>query len=189
MQKSNDKTPCLAVFTCRGRDRVLSEGGSQAWKLSSKNASKMEYVVCVQNRNLDWGNASHSHGTAFLVGRISKIKSLPPESDGSVRKIIEISEYSDVNVPKAWPGRGRNPIAYMTLEDLGLSLSDLKFHPLSTRTKQDEGNAPELGKDLNQEDDEFSEDEILPLTIDQAKRGLASAFGVSIDNIEIVIRA
>lgn len=187
MQKSNDKTPCLAVFTCRGRDRILNEGGSQAWRLSSKNAAAMKYVVCVQNRNLDWGKASHPHGTAFLIGRISEVKSLPADSDGDIRKIIEISEYADIDVPDVWPG-GRNPIAYMTLGDFGLSLADLEFHPLPAHTEQEEVDAPELDRDLNLEEDGLSE-EVLPLTINQAKRGLASALGVSIDSIEIVIRA
>jgi hypothetical protein len=187
MRKSNDTTPCLAVFTCRGRDRVLSEGGSQAWRLSSKNATAMEYVICVQNRNLDWGNASHTHGTAFLVGRISKVRSLPKNSDGDVRKIIEISEYADINVPDVWRG-GRNPVAYMTLGDFGLNLADLEFHSLPAPSKQVAKDAPAVHKDLIHEDDEASDD-AMPLTINQAKRGLAASFGVDIDSIEIVIRA
>lgn len=187
MQTSMNETPCLAVFTCRGRDRILSEGGSQAWRLSTKNAAMMEYVICVQNRNLDWGNASHPHGTAFLIGRISEVKSLPPDSEGDVRKIIEISEYADIDVPNVWPG-GRNPIAYMTLGDFGLSLADLEFHPISVRNKQTGGHALELDRNLAQEEDVGSED-VLPLTISQAKRGLAFALGITIDSIEIVIRA
>jgi hypothetical protein len=188
MHKTNDTTPCLAVFTCRGRDRVLSEGGSQAWRLSSKNAMAMEYVVCVQNRNLDWGNASHPHGTAFLIGRISKVRSLPKDSDGDVRKIIEISEYADINVADVWPG-GRNPVAYMTLGDFGLNLADLEFHSLPAQSsKQEAEEAANARKDAPHEEDAFSED-VQPLSISQAKRGLAATFGVGVESIEIVIRA
>lgn len=192
MAEKDHTTPCLAVFTCRGRERILSEGGSKAWRISSKNAAKMEYIICVQNRNLDWGNASHPHGTAFLIGRISAIKSLKPNSDGVIRKIIEISEYSDIDVPKVWPG-GRNPIAYMTLEDFGLSLVNLKFRPLPAHAKQDAGGDSEFEAvetfNESDQDEERLNDEVLPLTIDQAKRGLAFGLGVGIDNIEIIVRA
>lgn len=177
-----DSTPCLAVFTCRGTQRILREGGSQAWRLSSSHASKMRYIVCIQNRNLDWGNATHPHGTAFLVGKISGVEALKEDSKGIIRKIVKISEYAEIDVPNCWEG-GRNPISYMKLGDFGLNLDELEFKPVPTRTEQDSPS----------DDTPVAEDELIEdqegLTIEQAKRGLAIGLGISVEQIEILIRA
>ncbi|MNR11083.1 hypothetical protein D3C85_1273670 [compost metagenome] len=177
-----DHTPCLAVFTCRGTQRILREGGSQAWRLSTSHSSKMRYIVCIQNRNLDWGNASHPHGTAFLVGKISGVESLKEDSNGDIRKIVNISEYAEVDVPNCWVG-GRNPIAYMKLSDFGLSLDELTFKPVPVlndlEPQSDNGPVAE---------DELAEDQE-GLTIEQAKRGLAIGLGIRLEQIEILIRA
>lgn len=177
-----DHTPCLAVFTCRGTQRILREGGSKAWRLSTSNASKMSYIVCIQNRNLDWGNASHPHGTAFLVGKISGVESLKEDSNGDIRKIVNISEYAEIDVPNCWVG-GRNPIAYMKLSDFGLNLDELTFKPVPVLTdlepQSDDGPVAE---------DELPEDQE-GLTIEQAKRGLAIGLGIRVEQIEILIRA
>jgi hypothetical protein len=88
-------------------------------------------------------------------------------------------------VDSGWT-KNRNPIAYTKLGDFGLNLADLEFQPMPARTKKSRAVAPET--ETTQEEDE-SVVEDMPLTIPQAKRGLALSFGVSIDNIEIVIRA
>ena len=174
-----DNTPCLAVFTCRGTQRILQEGGSQAWRLSSNHASKMRYIVCIQNRNLEWGNASHPHGTAFLIGKISSVEALKEESNKDVRKIVKISEYAEIDVPDCWEG-GRNPIAYMQLSDFGLKLDELEFKPVPARTEQGSpsDDAPVVEEEL-----------VEGLTIEQAKRGLAIGLGINVEQIEILIRA
>lgn len=177
-----DNPSCLAVFTCRGIQRILREGGSQAWRLSTSNASKIRYIVCVQNRNLDWGNASHPHGTAFLVGKISGVESLKEDSKGDVRKIVKISEYAEVDVPDCWEG-GRNPIAYMKLGDFGLNVDELEFKPVPVLTEADR-----QGDDVPIAEDELPEGQE-ELTIEQAKRGLAIGLGIRVEQIEILIRA
>lgn len=177
-----DNPPCLAVFTCRGIQRILREGGSQAWRLSTSNASKIRYIVCVQNRNLEWGNASHPHGTAFLVGKISGVESLKEDSKGDVRKIVKISEYAEVDVPDCWDG-GRNPIAYMKLGDFGLKLDELEFKPVPVLTE-----AERQGDDAPMAEDELPERQEA-LSIEQAKRGLAIGLGIRVEQIEILIRA
>ncbi|MFG0864289.1 hypothetical protein [Pseudomonas sp. FYR_7] len=177
-----DSPSCLAVFTCRGLQRILREGGSQAWRLSTSNASKIRYIVCVQNRNLEWGNASHPHGTAFLVGKISGVESLKEDSKGDVRKIVKISEYAEIDVPDCWDG-GRNPIAYMKLSDFGLKLDELDFKPVPVLTE-----AHRIGDNAPIAEDELPEDQV-GLTIEQAKRGLAISLGIRAEQIEILIRA
>ena len=177
-----NNTPCLAVFTCRGTQRILREGGSKAWRLSTSNSSKMRYVVCIQNRNLDWGNATHPHGTAFLVGKISGVESLKEDSNGDIRKIVNISEYAEIDVPNCWVG-GRNPIAYMKLSDFGLNLDELKFKPVPALTDLEN-----QSNDVSVAEDELAEDQD-GLTIEQAKKGLAIGLGISMKQIEIFIRA
>lgn len=176
-QTNQDATPCVAVFTCRGRERILREGGSQAWRMSTNQASKRGYIVCVQNRNQGWGNATHPHHTAFLVGKISGVVSSKGNDD---RKLVKISEYADIDIPDAWEG-GRNPVAYMTLEEFGIDLKDLEFHPVSA--------APFANDDEAFSDDGNYEDEVAPLTIEGAKKGLASYLGVTVEQIEITIKA
>src|SRR3546814_12497831 len=95
VQADQDTTPCVAVFTCRGRERILREGGSQAWRMSTNQASKRGYIVCVQNRNQGWGNATHPHHTAFLVGKLSGVVS---SMGNDVRKLGKISDYADINI-------------------------------------------------------------------------------------------
>lgn len=177
-----DSPSCLVVFTCRGLQRILKEGGSQAWRLSTSNASKTRYIICVQNRNLEWGNASHPHGTAFLVGKISGVESLKEDSKGDVRKIVKISEYAEIDVPDCWDG-GRNPIAYMKLSDFGLELDELNFKPVPVLAE-----AHLQGDDTLIAEDELPEDQE-GLTIEQAKRGLAIGLGIRVEQIEILIRA
>lgn len=161
------KTPCLAVFTVDGSDTILNAGYSQSWRLSTQNAAKVDYLVCVQNREEGWGNPRAAHGTAFLVGKISGIA--PSKDEG--RKLIKISEYALVDVPDAWDGN-RNPIAYMSLEDFKIDVNQLKFLPVQAPQDKAAGGS----------------DGVVPLTIDQAKQALSAMFGVSPDQVEITIR-
>ena len=62
---------CLVVLTARGFERIISEGGSQSWRLKPDRAERREFCVCVQNRhNGHWGGADQEHHHAFLIGRI-----------------------------------------------------------------------------------------------------------------------
>jgi hypothetical protein len=74
-----------------------------------------------------------------------------------------------VNVPNAWPGN-RNPVLYTTLEDMGISVDELKFHPMP-------------------EQEGVAKPKVKPLTFDEAKAGLAQMFNVDPSAIEITIRA
>ncbi|MEZ3184778.1 hypothetical protein [Stutzerimonas kunmingensis] len=185
---TSDVTPCLVVYTCRGIERILREGGSQAWRISSSHAGKMRYIVCIQNRNLDWGNASHPHGSAFLIGKISEIRKVSVSPKGVIRKIVEISEYAEVNIPCGWQN-GRNPIAYMKLGELGLTLDELEFKPVCSAQETMRIDGRYEDDDENEAQLNALEDDEEGLTIDQAKRRLAIGLGVGVDKIEILIRA
>lgn len=169
-------TACLVVLTARGPQRIIEEHGSQAWRLNPQNAKQLEYCVCVQNQhNGHWGGASQEHHHAFMVGRISDVVVSPERSD---RYLVVFSEYARIDVPNAWPGL-RNPVRYGTLADFGIAdPADLQWHPMPT------GERKTSSGDVVDEDAEgFG-----PLTIAEAKAGLALGLGVPEASIEIVIR-
>lgn len=174
-------TPCLLIFTARGTATLLADGGSQAWRLNPANASKVEYCVCVQNAKPTWGGADHPHATGFLVGRISEVVGSPERPE---RYLVRFSEYAEINEPGLWAGQ-RNPVRYSSLEALGIgSPRDLDWHPMPPAK-------PRLGASIfDEEGTELGDgDHPTPLTIAQARAGLAVGLGVPESAIEIIIRS
>lgn len=173
----------VVVFTPRGLECLLSDGGSGNWVLSEKRASRCSYVVCVQNRdpadnqNDDWGTVTAPHKNAFFIGKISKVV-LAPDWDGKHPKrwLIKVSEYAEVSYPDMWDG-ARNPVAYKSLSELGINDKTLKFKKMP----EVEIISPAPTPDAEPFPDGIS--------IQQAKILLSKKYEVSIDSIEIVIRA
>lgn len=175
-------TTCLVVLTARGIDRIKSDGGSQAWRLNRDNAKRTRFCVCVQNRhNGSWGGADQEHHHAFMVGRIKDVTSSPERPE---RFIVEFSEYALVDSPNAWPSGNRNPVSYRTLEDFGITTPEaLEWSPMPTEDPPRGGRsvAPEAMPDEEQ-------DSVGPLTIPEARAGLALGLGVPEGAIEITVR-
>jgi hypothetical protein len=173
-----EQEDAIVVFTAKSPERIIREGGSQAWKLKPTHARQCDWVVCTQNRqnpDPEFG-ASEPHGSAFLIGRVSAV--VPSEWDRRPdRWMIAISNYARINLPDAWD-HGRNPVRYASLKELGISLDGLEFQPIPRPSSRE---AVLRGQ---------SSLEIVPpeLTIAQAKRGLAASFGVEPEAVEITIR-
>jgi len=169
-------TPCLVVLTGRGTDRILSEGGSQAWRLNYENAKRYPYCVCVQNQKVHWGGADNEHHHAFMIGRI---KEIVPAPDAPDRYMVVFSEYAEIDHPDAWPGL-RNPVRYATLEEFGITdpsvLSWTPMPPITVRSSISPANEDE------------DKDGFGPLTIPEAKAGLALGLGVPETAIEITVK-
>jgi len=173
----------VVVFTSRGFERLLSDGGSGSWVLSEKRASRCKYVVCVQNRdpadnhNNDWGGVSDPHKNAFFIGKISDVV-VSPEWDGSrpTRWLIRVSEYARVAYPDMWDG-ARNPIAYSSLSDLGIDENELFFNKMP--------NVEIKSPEISQEEVPYPNG----ISIQQAKILLSKKYEVSEESIEIIIRA
>lgn len=173
----------VVVMTARGPDRIIQEGGSQAWVLNPKNAAKHPYLITVQNRhNGQWGGATEPHSTAFLIGKISEI--VPsPEPESKDRYLIKISEYARISFPCKW--RGSNPVRYLDIkEEFGIDPESLEFQPMPSQPVAHASTVEEV-----QREDNVNADEGLVLTIAQAKAGLAASLGVRLDQIEITIKA
>lgn len=169
--KTMDKNSVVCVLTARGVEMILAEGGSQAWVLDAKRARGCQYVVCVQNRGFtdDWGHVSAPHHTAFVVGKLKDVVR-SKEEDSENRWRLVFSEYAEIDVPNAWPGN-RNPVLYTDLEQFGIKLDELEFHPMPEQEP-----VPEAKRLVG------------PLTMAEAKAGLAQTFGVQPSDIEITVR-
>jgi hypothetical protein len=167
--------PCIAVLTARGTQRLLDEGGTMSWRLNPENARRMRYCVCIQNReDTGWGAADHEHHVAFLVGRISAVV---PSPDMPERYLIKFGEYAVIHQKDAWGGF-RNPIRYTNLEEFGVDPDKLQWNPMpqqsaSTSASPENSSAPE---------------NTMPLTMAQARAGLALGLGVPEKAIEITVR-
>ena len=149
-------------------------GGSAPWAVAEKQAKQREYLVCVRNaKDADFAN-SEPHGTAFMVGKISGLRQAGLDKKGQPRFLIEINAYARVDYPKRW-GKWRNPVKYTTLEELGIDSAKLKFQAAPAPTL-----ALSAPSDIS--------DDVRPLTIAQAKQGLALRFGVDPAAIEILIK-
>jgi hypothetical protein len=170
----------IVVFTARSPERLIREGGSQAWLLNPVRAKLCTWLVCTQNRhnpNYEFSDATEPHGAGFLLGRISGIhKSLEEREED--RWVIRISEFARINCPNLWD-HGRNPVRYASLEELGIDPSTLKWEPLPQPVDgmQAVSGAFSVGKS-----------DAKPLTMAEAKKGLALTFNVPADAIEITIR-
>ena len=165
----------VCVLSARGLEKILEEGGSQAWVLDAKRARTCEYVVVVQNRDFadngdDWGNVSAEHHNAFIVGRLKGVVRSSEVGNGN-RWMLQFSEYAEIDIADAWPGN-RNPVFYTDLKSMNIDVASLRFEampdvePVATSTPN--------GITSN-------------LTIAEAKEGLARTFGVSPSSIQITI--
>jgi len=176
------KDSAIVVFTSRGTELLLREGGSCSWVLNSKRASECQYLVCVQNREPadhgnDWGDVSAPHKTAFFIGKISSVV-LSPEWNGQHPKrwLVRVSKYATVAYPDMWAG-ARNPVAYSSLSELGIDESslnfvDMPFVDIGSPKFEDKTVSSEAG-----------------ITIKEAKLLLSKKYDISIESIEIIIRA
>lgn len=160
----------IAVFTRKSVDALLSDGGSGYWVLKRRKARACQYVVCARNARAADHGAHEAHRAAFLVGEITDIMEAEADARGNRRFLIAFDKYAQIEIPEAWQ-LWRNPVRYTTMEDLGIDPDQLTF-----KTRRERLDDPEMGS-------------VAPLTIAQAKSGLAATFGVDPAAIEIVIRA
>lgn len=164
----------IVVFTARSPERIVREGGSQAWVLNPARAKQAKWLVCTQNRHnadLKISNPSEPHGAAFLVGKISEVRhSVEPASER--RWMIAISEFARLQKADVWD-HSRNPVRYASLKELGINPEGLNFEPMPPKGGDAVSTTPAGSAGIS---------------IDEAKRGLSERFQVPVSAIEITIR-
>ena len=163
----------IVVFTADTLDWILRQGGSGDWVVSAKKADSCKYIVCCRKPN--WNNRKEGipGRAAFLIGRVAGLRQrADSENDrDQMRYLIQIADYAELEKPRVWKEKVRNPVAYFTLDELQIDLRGLKFKPMPA------------GAGTTNESPEAKH-----MTIADAKNGLAETFGVSPDDIEITIR-
>lgn len=170
----------ILVFTARSPERIVREGGSQAWVLNAARAKQCAWLVCTQNRHNpdhEFSDATEPHGSAFLVGKVSGIqKSIEVSNDGKERWQIAISAFARVSIPETWD-HGRNPVRYTSLDQLGIDPQQLGLQPMPLAESPIKATmVPATASPTTM------------LTIAEAKKALAATFGVDPDAVEITIR-
>jgi hypothetical protein len=168
----------IIVLTAKTKEQILKDGGSSSWKLDCNRARRASYVVCTRNqgRVLEGGKGGEPHQSAFMVG---KIKDVVASADDTGRFLIQFSEYAMVNVPDVWKGE-RNPVKYC---DTGNhDISHIDFNTLCWEAMPVTASVEPIS--LQRGADAVAQ----PLTLAQAKAGLALAFNVPTESVEITIR-
>jgi hypothetical protein len=156
----------VMVLTSKTAEQMFRDGGSGHWKIDASRIPDCKYLVA-SHRELE--NGTH---TTFMLGRGLSAKSSEPG-----RFLIGFEEYALIGAHDLWPSQRRNPVAYANHEDLekslnkgGLSLEILNWIPFP-------------------HNEVVEENWVAPLTIREARQGLAKGLGVSSDSIEITIHA
>ncbi len=173
----------IVVFTARSPDRIIQEGGSQAWVLNPARAKNCDFLVCTQNRHNpdhEFSDATEEHGAAFLIAKISGIIASPEGRDD--RWLIEISEFARINKPDVW-NHWRNPVRYSSLSELGIDLAGVEFEPMPNAKERPIKRQPAPPREAV-----AAAGPPATLTIAEAKKALAATFGVKPDAVEITIR-
>lgn len=165
----------IVIFTAKSVETLVTEGGTSSWRLHRNRARKCVFAVCTRNAYADWVQGQEPHHSAFLVGKVKDVVPSPTKKD---RWSIRFSEYALVNIPEVWKG-DRNPVKYATNEELkkrGIDFSTLKWEQMPKVSGRPEPNSRVVPSAVG------------ALTMVDAKKGLALAFGVSPEAIEITIR-
>jgi hypothetical protein len=160
----------VIVFTSKPLKTMIIEGGSGYWSANKKRIEKCEYIIATKSNTLRGRFPSDieiSKGSAFLIGKISSIV----EKENK-RLLIQFSEYSEIDINDSWTGN-RNPVAYTDIElfskENGLDISKLEWTKFPFNEVKPEEN-------------------IKPLMIDEAKKGIAKTLGIEASCIEIQIK-
>jgi hypothetical protein len=172
------------LFTAKSVERILREGGTSAWRLDRSHARRCAYAVCTRNAGARWVEGKEEHRSAFLVGKIGDVVPCKPTPENHEapdnRFLITFSEYALVDMPDVWAG-GRNPVKYESAEALGIDFSSLKWErmpePDNLTAPSPQAPHPVTVRSMDR-----------PLTMAEAKKGLALTFNVPTEAIEITIR-
>lgn len=190
----------VSVFSARGIERIIEEGGTQAWVLDPRRAKRAEYAVVIQNRGFahndnDWGKVSAKHKQMFVIGKVRKVVKLPKRHERHAQRYsLQFSEYAEIDL-KSFLTSNRNPVRYTSVDELYNHIDpdalDWKTMPEPTGelTVDDEDLNPEERTAETKPAANCISQDNEHLTIPEAKRRLALTLGVSADDIKITIES
>ncbi|MDR3754785.1 MAG: hypothetical protein P4K93_14610, partial [Terracidiphilus sp.] len=151
----------VMVFTSKSLETMKSEGGTGNWAGKEDRLKHTKWVVATRNLKSAWAQGDEPHGSAFLIGRISGVKAASgPESD---RFVVQFDRYADLSIPHAWTNN-RNPIAYTSLDTLGIDPEKLEWKDFPVSTAQSPKGGPAM--------------EMTAGVIDQARTMIANALSI-----------
>jgi hypothetical protein len=153
----------VLVLTYKNVDRMILEGGCGYWKANAQSLTNCKYVVATRNSRRTEREGDEPHGAAFMVGEVSGVS-----QDGD-RFVILMKRFARLNKPAldVWTAGGSNPVRYARSTDLEtIDFNRLKWEPWPGQVA------------------EYTDQ---PLTMAQAKAGLALTFGVNPEQIKITI--
>ena len=172
----------VVVFTAKSVERILQEGGTASWRLDRNHARQCAFAVCTRNSNAAWVEGLEEHHSAFLIAKIREVVPCTPTPENNEspekRYLIQFSEFARVKLANIWKG-DRNPVKYTSLDSLEIDPSSLKWEPMP-ESLGGTGSKKQAGKS--------GKPRIQPLTMAEAKKGLALMFNVAPEAIEITIR-
>jgi hypothetical protein len=157
----------MLVLTSKNMETMFMEGGCGFWRAKESSILSCRYVVATRNARSNWNQGNEEHGAAFMIGEISGVTRVDD------RYIVRISRYALTDTREVWTPGGLNPIRYASLDETGIKLDSLHWKAWPSE---------EANKDSG------LHNEIRPLTIAEAKTGLALSLGVDASSIEIIIR-
>jgi hypothetical protein len=154
----------VLVLTWKGIKTMVREGGCGYWRANAQSLSSCKYLVATRNSRRSEREGDEPHGAAFLVGEVSGV------SQEGKRYIIKLKRFALLEHPGVWTSGGSNPVHYESFETLDIDRRKLKWQPW-----------PHPGQAATLQGDQ-------PLTMAEAKRGLALTFGVEPEQVEITIK-
>jgi len=189
----------ILVFTHRSIEFLTKLNASTSWQLNQRRAMLCDYVICVRNANSGLAEKDFSHGSAFLVGKISNVvQSLNLPRDEH-RYMIEFKEYAEISVPKAWKG-WRSPVIYKNTSviesDFGFNFESLSWKEVPERDTKYTSEYFEMENKFYESRDEVStkfrqkkqtkSEE--GLSISEAKKEISKYYEIPEEGIEIILR-
>jgi hypothetical protein len=158
----------VMVFTSKSFKTMTIEGGSGNWAANKSRIGHVKWLVATRNHKSTWTQGEEDHGSAFLIGRVTGVKPAPVPEEG--RFIVVFDRYAEINIPDAWTNN-RNPVAYTSLDTLGIDPDKLKWRDF--KAVCDPSEAPALSA---------------PATVvDQARAMIANALSISPDAVKITV--
>jgi hypothetical protein len=161
----SDKDTIL-VLTYKSIDTMIEQGGCGYWKANAQTLMSCKYLVATRNARSKQRQGEEPHGAAFMVAEVSGVFQATESSDRYVVALKRFARFKQA-VPDVWTSGGSNPVHYESLADLDIDLRKLKWEPWPGQVA------------------EYVD---RPLTMAQAKKGLALTFAVDPDQIEIIVK-